>query len=363
MALPSVGYTVAVTFLNYVTYSMWTLGNKHQFKNAGQGMTISLTAFQMLVAGALAWIAVSSGIVPRPTLTANTWKSAVLPLGLARSADIGFGNAALSIVSVALQQIVKSTIPVYVCILSVFVLNRHVSLRVWATLVPVVGGTLMAAMGEMSATFAGLTSAVLSCVARASKKIINDSLLHGSKSSDGLTPTQIMMYEAPVSGAILLLVGVIFEGNTLSDKVLVYDELPSPMNPDTTRDLLHLLASNIALGMLVYWNQWSYISIIDCTSAMTCGILMNLKMVLLICLSVRLFGTHLSSFNMCGIAIAFSGCVVYGYEKQQPSNVTIRKILHEPDVELPVELPNVLGEAEIELSIVQEAQERCASVD
>lgn len=352
MVVSSVRYTVAVTFLNYATYSMWTLGNKHQFKHAGQGMAISLTAFQMLVAGALAWIAVSSGVVPPPTPTAQTWKSQVLPLGLARSADIGFGNAALSMVSVALQQIVKSTIPVYVCILSVLVLNRYVSLRVWTTLVPVVGGTLMAAMGEVSATFAGLTLAVLSCVARAGKKIINDSLLQGSKSSNGLTPTQIMMHEAPLSGAILLLVGLLFESNVLSDKVLSFDEPPNPMNPDKTRDLLHLVASNTALGVLVYWNQWSYISIIDCTSALTCGILMNLKMVLLVCLSVGLFGTNLSFFNVCGIAVAFLGCVLYGHEnQQQSSNLATRRVPNEPGVEQP-DAPN---EADIELPTVQEA--------
>jgi len=315
-----------IVILNYVSYSSWTLWNKSQFKHEGQGLSILLTAYQMFYAGGISWLGYGTHLIPRRTLSKKAWLLTILPLVIVRSADIGFGNAALATVSVAFQQIVKSTIPVYVCILTVIVLKRQVSARVCCTLVPIVGGTLLAAMGEVSAHWLGFIFAVLSCIARAGKKIINDILLHGGSEVQGqLSPAQIIGYESPFSGLILLSIGLLFEGTTMRERFFGSSACwingqgyltENAQLCGTSESLVRLIITNSGIGVLMFVNQWTYMSIIKHTSALTCGILMNLKMVTLISLSIFMFGTHLDAINWCGIFVASTGCVLYAHVKQ-----------------------------------------------
>ncbi|CAK0892977.1 unnamed protein product [Prorocentrum cordatum] len=77
----------------------------------------------------------------------------------------------------------------------------------------------------------------------------------------------------------------------------------------------------------MYLNQWSYscdearlflvapVTIIETTSAMTCGILMNVKMVALILASVCIFGSSLGPLNWLGILVAVAGAAWYAREQ------------------------------------------------
>ena len=97
---------------------------------------------QIVFAGALCCLGMMIGCVPRKRVSWAHWLRGILPLVLVRAADIGFHNAALASVSVALQQIVKSTIPVFVCVLTAIFLQRPESHRVWLSLLPIVGGDM-----------------------------------------------------------------------------------------------------------------------------------------------------------------------------------------------------------------------------
>jgi len=316
-----------IVVLNYVSYSSWTIWNKKQFKNEGKDLSILLTAYQMFYAGGISWFlqGMSQKWYPRSDMSERKLFVAILPLGIVRSADIGFGNAALATVSVAMQQIVKSTIPVYVSVLTVTVLQRALRRHVWLTLLPIVGGTLLAAWGEISAHWVGVVMAILSCIARAGKSIWNDILLHGSKGNGQLTPVQLIGFESPLSGMILLCVGLLFQGAVFVERFgtpgcWFFDPDRGAEHADvcsTQGSLVGLVLTNSCIGGLMFLNQWTYMSIIKTTSAMSCSILMNLKMVTLISVSVFTFGTHLGALNWCGIAIASAGCIAYANVTQQ----------------------------------------------
>ena len=285
--------------------------NKYQFGLYGMKFSVLLTSYQMLFVGLIAYLQlVFTGQVKKPSKSVLL---RIIPLGLVRSTDIGFGNAALRLLSVALQQIIKSTIPIYVCILSWIVLRKAVSLKVWLTLIPIVGGVVLASWGELSASYFGLVMAVTSCVARAGKAIINDMLLHSSTDDDRLDIVQIMSFESPISGVILLIVAFLFE----------YDQLSEWYNRTDRVSILTVMMYNSMCGVLMYLNQWSYISIIKFTSSVTCQVLMNMKMVSLIAVSVVVFGTPIRPIHSFGIVVATFGCIFYAVIKKQQDEARI----------------------------------------
>eukprot|EP00754_Rhynchopus_humris_P040789 Rhum_TRINITY_DN2394_c0_g1::Rhum_TRINITY_DN2394_c0_g1_i1::g.7029::m.7029 len=297
-------HTAFVTLVNFVSYSAWTLLNKLQFKRYDVSFPVFVASYQMFFVGLVCFLYLSyHGRVKKPTKAILT---RIVPLGIVRSSDIGFGNAALRLLSVALQQIIKSTIPVYVCLLSSVVLRKRVSGRVWCTLVPIIGGVVMASWGELSASSIGVFMAVLSCVARAGKAIINDLLLHAQSDDERLDTVQIMMFESPLSGVILALCCLLFESGSIYTWMMRDDRVP----------FMTVIVYNSFCGVLMLLNQWSYISIIKYTSSVTCQILMNLKMVTLILVSVTLFGTPLHPIHYLGMAIATGGCTTYAFVKQ-----------------------------------------------
>eukprot|EP01063_Lacrimia_lanifica_P016502 TRINITY_DN23044_c0_g1_i1.p1 TRINITY_DN23044_c0_g1~~TRINITY_DN23044_c0_g1_i1.p1 ORF type:complete len:369 (+),score=113.19 TRINITY_DN23044_c0_g1_i1:66-1172(+) len=296
--------TVAVTIANFVSYSTWTLMNKMQFKRYDLQCPIFLAAYQMLFVGAVSWAYLAwAGRAKKPE---GTVLRRILPLGLVRSADIGLGNAALRLITVALQQIIKSTIPIYVCVLNVVVLRKAVSTRVWLTLVPIIGGVALASWGELSGVAVGVFMAILSCVARAGKAIINDMLLHANTETDRLDTMQIMSFESPISGCILTVVALVLESSTLAEWL---------RNEESS--VAAVLMYNSCCGVLMLVNQWSYISIIKYTSSVTCQVLMNLKMITLIGVSCVMFGTRLDNVHIFGMFVATVGCTLYAYVKNQ----------------------------------------------
>jgi drug/metabolite transporter (DMT)-like permease len=340
--------------VNYVTYSCWTLLNKWQFSHAGTDCPLLSTSLQMLIAGAIA-CAVSvwrTGRVvalpdrPSNSADAGAWSplwtlvaTQIAPLGVSRAIDIGCGNVALSLVSVALQQILKSLLPLFVSLLSVFVLGRAVGGSVWIALVPVVAGSLLAAApapheghehgggttaaagGAVVAAGAGLgvALALASTFGRSLKAVLNAKLLAGSPGSAPLAPLEVLALEAPTSGAILLLCSALAAAVALFAAPQPNARLGTHHAPATTThgaticsaDAGTFVGVTLATGALMFFNQLSYISVIKLSSALTCQVLMNVKMLLLIGVSVAIFNTPLRALNVAGMGLAFAGCLLY----------------------------------------------------
>lgn len=327
---------VISTVTNIVTYSLWTLANKWQFlpvDKGGLGMDTPFlaTAVQMLIAGVVSFVFIFGfgiqrrpGVTPRSLLSVDVVRRRILPLGFARGIDIGCGNYALSLVSVALQQIVKSTLPVFVSLLSVFFLNRSVPSSVWASLVPIVFGTAIAAYGNIRFQAVGLLLALVSCFGRAFKAVLNSRLLHAD-AADAMQPLEILLLEAPTTGLLLLVGPVLF----IEAPRLFHHSVAATVDPTAVAvvgtSFIKVAAVNVVCGVLMFFNQASYITIIEQTSALTCQVLMNVKMLLLILVAVRVFGTDLSILNYVGIAVATIGCFLYGWASSLPRRVVARK--------------------------------------
>jgi drug/metabolite transporter (DMT)-like permease len=317
--------------------------NKHLFTvsssagphNDGVTWTASplfCTSLQMFVAAAIAYIAVVQiGVQRSPGVSLvdkSVWYQRIAPLGLSRAIDIGCGNYALSLVTVALQQIVKATLPIFVTLLSVCVLRKRVSLRMVGSLMPIVVGTMVASIAPhhdgasggvaMAPSMAGVLLAMISCFGRASKAVLNALLLSGAGSGGSgnkLRPLEIVLLEAPTTGAMILLPALLLEG-------------PSIFVTRTSQFVIHpwsTLGVNVVCGGLMFATQAAYVTLIDETSALSCQVLMSVKMLVLVFFSVWWHHTPFTWVNALGVLVAGAGCVAYARAVQEQDHSAAAK--------------------------------------
>jgi drug/metabolite transporter (DMT)-like permease len=337
------------TVMNFVTYSAWTMLNKKLFTlPPHQDPLVSwspspllCTAMQMFVAAFAAWICVVQlGCQRSPDvnlLDRVVWRRRIVPLGLSRAVDIGCGNYALSLVTVALQQVVKATLPIFVTILSVTVLRKRVSWGMAVNLVPVVLGTIVASVppsvegptvaspqGPPPLSVLGVGLALTSCFGRASKAVLNALLLSGAGSVPNakMQPLEIVLLEAPTTGLIILVPALLLEGPL----VLWHGTSQLVQQP------LFSLGLNTLCGLLMFLTQIAYVTLIAETSALSCQVLMSLKMLFLVFLSVWWMHTPFSALNGIGVLIAGCGCVLYAKAAQGQQAEDVQGKKHDGDI-------------------------------
>lgn len=301
--MASAQHICAVAAINYVSYSAWTLLNKYQFEpiaRGGMGVTTPLiaTSLQMLIAGLIAGVVVLGVGVGRGTArlaAPSAILTRIVPLGFSRAVDIGCGNLALSIVSVALQQVIKSTLPLFVMVLSIAFFGAVFPLRAWVSLVPIVVGTAMASAGEVRlAGKVGVCLAAVACIGRALKAVLNGVLL--SSPTERLTPLEVLLLEAPTTALMIGSVALTMESFHAKDISW------------------SVVRANLFGGVLMFFNQASYITLIGATSPVTTQIFMNIKMLILIFTSMLLFPTTAFTWPQCvGALVATGGALMYGH--------------------------------------------------
>lgn len=59
--------------------------------------------------------------------------------------------------------------------------RKYFDWRIWASLVPIVGGILLTSVTELSFNMFGFCAALFGCLATSTKTILAESLLHGYK--------------------------------------------------------------------------------------------------------------------------------------------------------------------------------------
>ena len=196
---------------------------------------------------------------------------------------------------------------------------------------PIIAGCILATISRAELSILGTVLAVISCIARSFKAVLNAKLLHTDV--DNLKPLEILLLEAPTTGLLLLGPGLLLEGGRLFAAVFHPDATMSPaaahglhnVSPAAAPSNMTIFLFNSGCGLLMFFNQASYITIIEQTSALTCQVLMNVKMLVLILISVRIFHTDLSMLNMSGIMLAAFGVFLYARVSAMPSKKIAKK--------------------------------------
>lgn len=235
----------------------------------------------------------------------DRWKR-IFPMSFVFCINIVLGNVSLRYIPVSFMQTIKSFTPATTVILQWLVWQKHFDGRIWASLVPIVGGILLTSVTELSFNMFGFCAALFGCLATSTKTILAESLLHGYK----FDSINTVYYMAPFATLILAGPALLLEG---SGVVLWFQSQTSLLSP-----LIIIFSS----GVLAFCLNFSIFYVIHSTTAVTFNVAGNLKVAVAVTCSWLIFRNPISALNAIGCAITLVGCTFYGYVRhmisQQP---------------------------------------------
>ncbi|CAN0892442.1 GDP-mannose transporter GONST5 [Linum grandiflorum] len=226
----------------------------------------------------------------------DRWRR-IFPMSLVFCINIVLGNVSLRYIPVSFMQTIKSFTPATTVVLQWLVWRKYFDWRIWASLVPIVGGILLTSVTELSFNVFGFSAALLGCLATSTKTILAESLLHGYK----FDSINTVYYMAPFATMILGLPAMLLEGNGVLEWFQTHDSINS--------SLFIIFVS----GVLAFCLNFSIFYVIHSTTAVTFNVAGNLKVAVAVLISWMIFRNPISALNAVGCAITLVGCTFYGY--------------------------------------------------
>lgn len=199
------------------------------------------------------------------------------------------------------MQTVKSSVPFFTVMLETTWLRiDQKDSRIYQSLVPIVGGVVLASWTEQEFEMTGFLAALFASVVTAFLSILTSKLLQTSLNSPNL-----MYYMAPLSAGMLVPVTYLYEFEDLAANFGIRD--------DTTGLLITLAISGAVAFAL---NTLTFL-LINNTSALTYTVVGNVKVVFSIIFSVLILGNHVGIGNAVGCLITLAGAAWYSQVKYQ----------------------------------------------
>ncbi|EPS60049.1 hypothetical protein M569_14755, partial [Genlisea aurea] len=226
----------------------------------------------------------------------DRWKR-IFPMSFIFCLNIVLGNVSLRYIPVSFMQTIKSFTPATTVVLQWLIWKKEFEWRIWASLIPIVGGILLTSVTELSFNPFGFCAALVGCLATSTKTILAESLLHGYK-FDSINTVYNM---APFATMILVVPALLLEGPGVSEWI------------HTTPSLVPSVATIFASGVLAFCLNFSIFYVIQSTNAVTFNVAGNLKVAVAIACSWLVFRNPISATNAFGCAVTLVGCTFYGY--------------------------------------------------
>ncbi|XP_027368127.1 UDP-galactose transporter 1 [Abrus precatorius] len=244
----------------------------------------------------------------KPLITVDPedrWRR-IFPMSFVFCINIVLGNVSLRYIPVSFMQTIKSFTPATTVVLQWLVWRKYFEWRIWASLIPIVGGILLTSVTELSFNMFGFCAALFGCLATSTKTILAESLLHGYK----FDSINTVYYMAPFATMILALPAMLLEGDGILEWLNTH---PYPWSA-----LIIIFSS----GVLAFCLNFSIFYVIHSTTAVTFNVAGNMKVAVAVLVSWLIFRNPISYLNAVGCAVTLVGCTFYGYVRhmlsQQP---------------------------------------------
>lgn len=123
------------------------------------------------------------------------------------------GNASLRYIPVSFNQAIGATTPFFTAVFAFLLQNTRESLLVYLTLIPIMGGIVIASGGEPLFHMMGFTFCMMSTAGRALKSVIQAMLM--SDPADKLDPMSLLLYMSAFCVAMLIPLTLLLEPTAL----------------------------------------------------------------------------------------------------------------------------------------------------
>eukprot|EP00438_Fugacium_kawagutii_P014980 Skav220239 [mRNA] locus=scaffold4245:118401:130750:- [translate_table: standard] len=266
-------------------------GLVHQFQNFGYALGVGC------IWALLLWGYPDTRKLPE--LTASDYKK-TLAVGATSAGAHAASVFALNAGAVSFGQIVKAAEPAFAALLGVMFYGQKVSLGKWLCLIPVIGGVVLASLGEMNFAWAALLTAAMANVFAAIKGNENKKLMQteGLKDRMGGVGNQFAITMLNSFGFCLIIM-LLTEGSRFGAFMKVASTTPAVV--------MNLVMSG--LWFYVY-NELATFTIKK-TNAVTSSVANTAKRVIVIVGVAIVMHESLSPLKLAGCAIGIGGVFLY----------------------------------------------------
>ena len=164
-------------------------------------------------------------------------------------------------------------------------------------------GVAMTSVGEAAFSMIGFTFQSLAILFEASRLVLINILLKSLK----LDSLSSLYYISPMCSFFIGVSFLVFE----------YDHMPWARLAEP--EFIAMLAAN---GCVAFTLNVAVVMLISCTSALTLTLAGIFKDILLVCLSVAIFGSPVTPLQMFGYSVALFGLNVHKEYKKNPTKVS-----------------------------------------
>ncbi|KAK9862981.1 hypothetical protein WJX84_007136 [Apatococcus fuscideae] len=206
-------------------------------------------------------------------------------------------NLSFAAVAISLTHTVKTLEPVFSATLSKLLLGVNTPLPVCATLIPIMAGVSLASAAELSFSWMGFLTAMLSNLTFGFRAVLSKQLMGSIKDLDS---TAVYAYTTLVSVIICVPLALIFEGGAIKQGI----QTAAESHPNFWYQLT-------IVGLLYHlYNQFAF-NTLSRVSPVSHGVCNVVKRVVIIGTSVLFFGNKLTTKTKIGTAVALLGTYLY----------------------------------------------------
>ncbi|GMJ06691.1 PHOSPHOENOLPYRUVATE/PHOSPHATE TRANSLOCATOR, Nitrous Oxide Overexpressor 1, CAB UNDEREXPRESSED 1 [Hibiscus trionum] len=264
---------------------------------------ITVTVIQFAVGTVLVSLMWTFNLYKRPKIT-GAQLAVILPLAVVHTLGNLFTNMSLGKVAVSFTHTIKAMEPFFSVLLSAMFLGELPTPWVVGSLLPIVGGVVLASVTESSFNWAGFWSAMASNLTNQSRNVLSKKVM--VKKEDSMDNITLFSIITIMSFFLLAPVAIFMEGITFTPAYLQSAGLN--VKEVAVRSLFAALSFHA-------YQQVSYM-ILQRVSPVTHSVGNCVKRVVVIVSSVIFFKTPVSPINALGTGIALAGVFLYSRVKR-----------------------------------------------
>jgi drug/metabolite transporter (DMT)-like permease len=278
--------------------------NKYLLSNYGFKFPIFLTMCHMTACALFSYVAIAwMKVVPMQTIRSRTQFFKIVALSIIFCTSVVSGNISLRFLPVSFNQAIGATTPFFTAVFAYLMTFRQEAWLVYATLVPVVAGVVIASGGEPSFHLYGFIMCIMATAARALKSVLQGILL--SSEGEKLNSMNLLLYMAPIAVVVLLPATLFLEPNVLGITIAL------------ARQDIYILLLLIVNSAMAYFVNLTNFLVTKHTSALTLQVLGNAKGAVAVVVSILLFRNPVSVMGMMGYTLTVIGVVLYSEAKRR----------------------------------------------
>ncbi len=268
---------------------------KTVFSNSSFKFPVLMSTVHMIVSALFSQLMMLTSAVPKQEVSAEGNRRLMYFVFLF-CLNIAFGNIAVEIVNLPLSQLIRSSIPIFIMVISRVLMNVTPSLKVGLSVIPIVVGVAMAAYGDVELTIISFALLIIGNIFAALKVVVTNKSLTEYK----LHPMVMLGKLSPASSIVMFFFALM--NGEVSKFLNVYQDI------SIGTYMLVLLS-----GVMAFFLNWTNFLANKHTSPLTMSVLGNVKQALIIGLSILLFHTQVLLMSSVGVVITMIGMMLYTY--------------------------------------------------